>query len=242
MKDPTELDKAKLDLLAKEYDHRFSEDMFHSERYHRQVSFLQLYIATLFALSGVLFSSGAANFLEGLRLDSVVLTVAYAILLILGTCLAFYLVANLLDALFMTYINDARLSALEQRINDIVDDKTLLAWDTKIIPKMYSIDFRGYKAWAWIRPQFLVGVWAFLIFLALVAILSALCYALLPWGFFLIFSPVVLLLTLFHSYQVYILNDKIAGQLRRQIFELSGLRPDEDDKKSENEGEKAEGA
>jgi len=146
MKDLTELEKAKLDLLTKDYDHRFSDVMFHSERYHRQVSFLQLYIAALLAVSGVRISGSAENLPEGFRVGSGVLKAAYLIFLILGACIAFYLVSNLLDALFMVYVNGARASILESKINDIVDDR-LLIWETTIIPEMFDVRFKNLGVW-----------------------------------------------------------------------------------------------
>ncbi len=220
--------QTKLGLLTKEYELRTSEAMFHSQRYHRQARYLQLFIVVLITIYGALVSGGTATVQARLP-ESVGVGVADVILFIflaLGICIAFYLFSNLLDALFLIFINGARLSALETKINLFVREEILI-WDKEIIREWLGTSVVRSKVW--VMPPLLVGIWSFLIFLGIATTLSALCYILLP-GIFWIYSLVILLLILFHFYQLIALNTTGIKALRKSIFTLSGLKPPNNDR------------
>lgn len=182
------LDRAKLlvDTLLKEHKNRFDEVIFHSARYHKQVNFIQLYLTVVGSFIAVLFSKDWAPVQQSLSADTV--TALKSTLLSIAAVISLYLFTNVMDALYAIYMNGRRLADLEQRVNSTLGAEAV-TWDSRIVPKLYSID--KFFIGAWVRPNILVGFWSFTFFIGVSIGLCAAAYVLVE-PFFYYFTPVVL--------------------------------------------------
>lgn len=158
------LDK-EIEVLLKEYDHRFEEVIFHSSRYHKQSNIVYGYIMFLIAFSSFLMENkDFINNIKGLFLF---------LLLIFALTFAYYLYTIMQDALFMIYLNGARISSIEKSINKILNNELLL-WDSEIM-KMFNEEQMGAQK-GWIKPSFTMVLIAFIMVVILYIILSLICY------------------------------------------------------------------
>lgn len=182
------LDRAKLlvDSLLKEHKNRFDEVVFHSARYHKQVNFIQLYLTVVGSFIAVLFSKDWAPVQQSLSGDTV--TTLKSTLLSIAAVISLYLFTNVMDALYAIYMNGRRLADLEQKVNTALGAE-VVTWDSKIVPKLYSIE--KFFIGAWVRPNILVGFWSFTFFIGVSLGLCAAAYVLVE-PFFYFFTPVVL--------------------------------------------------
>lgn len=211
--------KQEIDVLMKEFDHRFTEMMFHSQRYHKQADYISLYISTVIAVGVLIFSDKTAAFLTNHTVLGVhALPILYGMFLVFGILVVFYFFTSIMASLFMTYLNGVRMSAVEKLINEKMQ-RELLVWDTKIIPHFFEIGFVLEKGW--LNPNTLVGIWIFLLFLFVASVFSVLCYLFLRQIFWFYF-PVVVAASLFHIYQwVQLLSVGIAT-MKHEIDRFSG--------------------
>jgi len=183
-------------VLLKGYDHRFQEMLFHSRRYHRQIRYIKFYVTIVVSVSAFLFSNMFKLF-DQLNVDSQLFDVSIGIFLSLAIIIGYYIFSTFLEALFMTYLNGGRLASLEENLNQAAGSE-LLSWDRKIIPNIYDISFIQIKGWFF--PQYLVGVWSFLLFVFVAGILCLVSFFQ-DKTFFSYYFPVVFALTTFHIYQ-----------------------------------------
>lgn len=232
MEDKAELWKARLDLLTKDYEHRTSDAMFHSGRYHRQANFLQLFLATLIAVSAAArtFEFRRPGNLERL-LEPVSPKLVYALLLCIAVGIAFYLFSNVMEALFMIFMNNARLSALEKRMNSLVEEE-LLVWHSKIVRELLEDSkFARRESGTWSRvprylslPQFHVLFWSVVTFSLVMVLLSILFWAVVQNQLVWVYVAVVLLLTGYHFWKLMKLNRSDFKSLRTDVHSLSNGR------------------
>lgn len=176
-------EKFTVDILTKEYQNRFSEVVFHSGRYHKQVNFIQLYLTVLGSFFAILFSKdwsatlGAYPNINILYVQSGLILGAYLISL--------YLFTNVMDSLYAIYMNGRRLSSIEQQVNSTVGS-SILVWDSEIIPRLY--DQKKFFIGLWARPNMILGLWSFLFFIGVTAALCGIAYYIAN-GFFYYFAP-----------------------------------------------------
>lgn len=183
-----EIERRKLycDIFLKEHKNRFDEVMFHSNRYHKQVNFFQLYMTISGSLLAVLFSKEWTVVAEHMSTDT--MEIIKGTLIIIAALIELYLFTNVMDALYAIYMNGRRISDIERKINSRVGED-LLTWDSRIIPRLYSAE--KFFVGAWIRPNILVGLWSFAFF---IFVTIGLCVASFIFvnKFFYYFTPIML--------------------------------------------------
>lgn len=173
----TASEEREIELLRAEYEHRFSEIMFHSARYHKQADYVQLFATVL--LAGATFviksevQSGLARQFGGDEGSSLL----FLLLLILALVVELHLVSSLLDSLFMLYLNGSRVVTIEKKLNELVK-KDVLIWDSKVIP--YFFHPHRTNVGTWVRPDYFVGLWSCSIFGTILILLGFLSEMLIP--------------------------------------------------------------
>ncbi len=189
--DDLEQRRFEADILYKEYKNRFDEMLFHSNRYHRQVDYIQLYITLLVSVLSFFFiSPNLVTFVSNLGVS---LQGLYITVICLAFVIALYLFSNIMDSLYMMYANGIRLANIEKEINGIAG-KELMRWDSQIVPKLFAS--KQFTVGAWARPSILVGLWSFLFFLLVTVGLCTVSFFM-TGNFFYVFTWVALLLTSF---------------------------------------------
>jgi len=186
-----EKNKYKIEILLKEYQNRFSEIVFHSGRYHKQVDFLQVYLTVLGSLLAVIFTTDWNKISKSMvNFD---IQIIYSAILFLAYVILVYLFTNVMDSLYLIYMNGRRISAIETKINTILGD-TLLTWDSNIIPKLFGTHqvFIGF----WIRPNLILGIWSFLFIFGVTFGICIISYYIAN-SFFYIFTPIALFISSF---------------------------------------------
>ena len=128
--------KAELDILKKDWENRFAEIMFHSQRYHSQTNLVYLYLSAVVSLAAISYSDQAQKLFQSLSQSE--LKIVFMVVLVLGVVIQFYLGGLMLDSLYMIYANGGRISFIEKEINQRLG-KSVLKWDSEIIPKMYDV-------------------------------------------------------------------------------------------------------
>ena len=191
------LSKFEVEVLLKEYDHRFEEMKLHSNRYHAQSNITYAYITCLIAIASFLITNN--GFFYSVLID--VRNLFVLILLIFVLIVAYYLYSLMQDALCMIYINGIRLSSIEKLIN-IKMNRELLLWDSKIISRYHNSKwiFKG-----WIKPSFILVFWAFLMVVILNIILCIVCYSYAKIFFWWYFS-ISTVLFIYNIWQTFTLN------------------------------------
>jgi hypothetical protein len=211
----------KIELLLKEYEDRREENAWHTQRYHKQSNFTYLYASAIIAISGVLSSNQEiVNKMTALHISGESLTWFYLVLLSLAAMIGYYLFASTLDALFMLYVNGIRAGVIERLINAEAK-QDILIWNSKILK--YFFDSQFVRIRSWVKPPVLVIAWIFLFFLATNGLLCFLCY-LMARDFFFPFSFAVTVLTFFHLYQLFALNNIGAAHIWSYVTRISGLQ------------------
>jgi uncharacterized membrane protein YedE/YeeE len=158
-----------IEVLFKEFNMRFEEMTSHMQRYHSQVNMIHLYITIIAAIAGLIFSDTTGNFLN--QIPGQHFKVVVGAVLILVVCLLYYFVAMMIESLYMTYVNGKRMGAIEILINRRME-KPLLVWETQIISEIHNPKTWHYKSW--VKPNFLVGIWLFALFIAITFIITIL--------------------------------------------------------------------
>src|ERR1700682_6364808 len=209
------------DVLLKEYDHRFNEVIFHSERYNKQADVLNLFLTSAVALGTLIFSGSTKSFL-GLSMsvpkeDNALIHCGF---LIFAGLLVFFFFSSILNSLFMIYLNGSRIASIEKQLNISVG-KEILTWDSMAMPHFFRMKPMGKHQW--IRPPILAGLWIFLIFILIGVALCFLCYRFAPkFGWY--YIPAIAMLVSFHIYQWKLLNT-IGLEEMRFYFGLSTVLP-----------------
>lgn len=213
----SEENKTKVDLLLKEYDHRFEEILLHTKHYHKQSNYIYVFTSLIIALSTLMLSKNTQDALINYGLDKHSLNYFLLFFLILSISIAFYFYSILLSSLFLTYLNGSRIAYLENMLNKIVDDD-ILVWDSKIIPKHYTPN--NIIKSGWVNPNILSGFWAFL-FLILISMALCITSYILFRAYAWFYIVPVLLLTGFHIKQWYLLHTIGIQNIRENIQNIS---------------------
>lgn len=174
------------DLLLAEYEHRFEEVIFHSTRYHKQTDFVHLFATVLVGIGALLLTNQVPPALGNRPTED--LAIFFLLLLVVALILELYLFSTLMESLFMIYLNGSRIAAIEEQLNKFVDSK-ILVWDSVVIPYFFSP--RLLYSRGWIKPHYLVGLWSFLLFGSILAILTCICFFIAPQAFPYYFIAVV---------------------------------------------------
>lgn len=214
-----ERDKFCVDVLIKEYQNRFSEVVFHSGRYHKQVNFIQLYLTVLGSFFAILFSKdwsvllGALHNVNVLYVQSGLILAAYLISL--------YLFTNVMDSLYSIYMNGRRLSAIEQEVNKTLG-RDVLVWDSEIVPRLYST--KKFFVGLWIRPNMILGIWSFLFFIGVTIALCCIAFYIAN-DFFYYFAPPAIFVSCMLIFNWFLLHSEglefIDAAIRRTDFDAS---------------------
>lgn len=189
-----------VDILLKEYDHRFQEILHHLERYDKQADYLNLFLTSIIGVGGLLFSDKMRGYLTSS--STIKPQWIYASFLVFGGFLLFYLFSSIVNSLFMLYLNGGRIAAIEIEVNERFGE-CLLNWDSVAMPHFFRLKSVGKGLW--IRPTVLAGLWILLIFLLVCGILGFLCLEFAP-ELSLLYIPVITFLAVFHIHQWALLN------------------------------------
>ena len=209
-------DKEKIDILLKEYDHRFEEVKFYSERYHQQSNHLNILLTLIVGFIAALLPNWdkVNEFFGMVRNNNYLLPFILVFVLVLTNY--FYSLQN--DSLAMLYLNGIRISVIEKKINAILGEN-LLMWDNSIIPAYHS-DNKNTILGGMVKPTFISWLWSILV-LACVFTLFVIVCALFAPKQLLWFLPLVLITGTFHIYQSRKLNGQGVQFLVNHVHKLS---------------------
>jgi hypothetical protein len=190
--------KAAIDVLLKEFEHRFSEILTYTQRYQKQADYLNLFLTSVLAVAALIFSGKTKGLLgQGSTLDVKDISILYCGFLLFSALFLFHLFASIMDVLVMLRFNGERLAAIELQIN-ARSGEDLLIWESRAVPHYFAIN--QIRVGAWIKPNTLAGIWMFLIFILLCVSFCVLAFVFVPM-FSYFYVPVVLLVMVFHLYQ-----------------------------------------
>lgn len=192
--------KTEIDILKKDLENRFTEIMFHSQRFHSQTNLVYIYLSAIVSLAIVSFSDEAQKLFQNLSRSEI--KVVFMVVLILGVIIQYYIGSLILDSLYMIYANGGRIADIEKEINKRLGSQ-LLKWDSEIIPKMYDMKYWHYKTW--IKPGYIVSAWAVLIWI-INAISLIILWLRIVGDYFPLFLAIMGTGTIFHAYQWIVLQ------------------------------------
>lgn len=202
-------------LLGAEYEHRFTEVMFHSARYHKQAD--QVYLLFVALLTGATLVLTKAPTISPSSITEP-MGLLYLLLLSAALGLVLMLPTAMMDSLFMIYLNGARLAAIEQLLNKAAQAEVLV-WDARIVPFFFGPQFT--RSQHWLKPQHVVAWWAAVLFCIVLATLGLLCWMLVPDAF-LWFSGALIVVAGAYIYQWWRLQGKGLRLARVHVYRFSG--------------------
>lgn len=203
------INKDILDLLCKDHNNRFTEMRDHMSRYNNQVSVVYIYISIIAAFLTYLFSKDSGGVFGAFSPESA--KYACGILLIFVSTILYYLVASMMDALFMTYANGVRMACIERNINNIFGEN-IWVWDAKIINEIHGVDSWYYKGW--IKPNYVLAVWiALLIILATIVLIVV--WQVFVESYTFVYAVIMLSVLAFHISQWYFLQTQAVAYLNK---------------------------
>jgi hypothetical protein len=190
--------KMALDILFKEYEHRFTEIATHLQRYQKQADYLNLFLTSVVPIAALVFSDKARSLLgTGGIFNGKNVYLLYCGFLFFGPLFLFHLFASIMEALSAIKGNGERLAAIEIQINAL-SGKQLLIWEHQAVP--YFFDNKRLIVGGWIKPHLLAGIWMFLIFILLCMSFCILAFIFIRVTSY-VYIPLVLSLMLFHLRQ-----------------------------------------
>lgn len=194
----SEDNKNAIDILLKEYEHRFAEIMLHSQRYQKQADFLNLFLTSVVAVAALIFSGKTTEWLKSYEiLQGSEAWILYCGFLFFGSLFLFHIFSSILDALFLIHINGASLGALEVKINHL-SGSDLLTWEHQTVPHFFGP--KQIYIGRGLKPNVLAGAWMVLIFILLCAAFCGMSLIFIqPIAY--IYTPLVLFLMFFHLLQ-----------------------------------------
>lgn len=161
-------------------------------------------IKTYFLLFGILLTAillqkpfdFANKILSETNLD---LNTYSIILLIAATIFLYFLISERLSLLCQIYLNGSRIKQIEKLINSHYK-KDLLIWESQIIERYYFFKFSKLKLW--INPTYILGFSYSLIIFFITTVLIILSYKVLDLNYFLIYTFLTIVMTIFFSIQL----------------------------------------
>lgn len=156
------------DVLLDAFERRFTEMMAHLDEYTSQIKYLHLFASLVVAVFAAIRTTGVGSL-------ATPETRAVGVLgLLLAAFIALHIIAHLMQALMMVYVNGIRMRGLEEMVNSKLGS-TVLRWESEIIPRL-----RAPNVWVTkglFIPAYAVGVWSIasmvVLFLSLGAVWAA---------------------------------------------------------------------
>jgi hypothetical protein len=175
-----------LTVLLTELEIASEDHRLYVKNYHQQVNFLYIYASLLFAFFGYIKSSGIDfdKIMNSVGIERSAMEFIILIVICILALIAYYLIATSMNSLYMAFMQAARRGYIERLINKHFK-RDLLIWDSKVVPRMYSVSFSGYKNW--INPAYYLGFLLFTFLLGIHIILILICFYLIN-----IYFPVVI--------------------------------------------------
>lgn len=208
--------KTNIDILLKEYDHRFQEVLLHSKRYHKQSNYIYIFTSIIIAVCTLIFSKNTQEAIINFGLDKQTLNTFLIFFLIISISIAYYFYSTIMEALFVIYMNGSRIAFIEESINKITG-KDILVWDSKLIPRFFNPRLMYKKGW--VSPNIISGIWAFLFLLIITIALCITSYMILGINALFYIIPVSLL-TVYHISQWILLHTVGLQSIRENIYHL----------------------
>lgn len=181
--------------LFTEYNARHQDSMFHSQRYHRQLNYLQLYVIVIVYLASLLLSNLDAGELMGLKLPTAISIGVTWPIYVLASSIAYFILANLMDALYMIFSLNARIEHIEKQINQLLGSD-ILTWETKLTRFLFNV--KPFMKSPLLRPYYLVGLWSLTLFACLQYILVKMCFITESNIFSYIYLIFIIVLSIYH--------------------------------------------
>ncbi len=216
--DKKEKTKQRLEALYKEYATRTKEIEFHSGRYHRQVGYVQTYLAAISSLASYIYLSkpdAAKPFLDGSHQFEVVMVLSFL------TLFLFFLFATMMDSMQMLMINGKYVATIEKRVNDEIGGEPLMRWENEVIP--YFLGTSWSSANGWLKPQPIIYVFIFGLFGFAIFTLSYFCWNL-AWEYKGAYIVYTVLASVFLLFQWIKLLSVGTGFIEQESFEKCGLK------------------
>lgn len=184
-----------LRVLFNEYNARHQDSMFNNQRYHRQLNYLQLYVLVMVYLASLILSKPSSSELFGIKLPTnISLGVTWPIY-VLASAIAYFIIANLMDALYMTFSNNARIEHIEKQVNLLLGSNIMI-WEHQVTRFLFSVS--PYMKKPLVRPYYLVGLWSIILFTCLQYILIRICFITESRLFSNIYMVIIIALSLYH--------------------------------------------
>jgi hypothetical protein len=232
-------DKEKIEILLKEYDHRFDEIKFYIDKYNQQGNYLNILLTLIIGFITATISNWDKIDLFFKSVNSNHFLLPFILIFTLILTNYFYSLQN--DSLTMVFLNGIRISYIEKKINEIAKEK-LLMWDHSIIPSYHS-DKNNLINNGWIKPTFMSWFWSILVMLCIYTLLATICY-LFANHFFYIFIGLEIIFGLFHTIQARYLNTRGVGYMVNLVnlrstneIEHDGNETNEEKEQNENSNE-----
>ena len=190
-----EKDNHCFEMLMNEYNVRNNESIFHSQRYHKQLKYIQIYVVIAVSLFSLLIVNPRFSF----HTDSNIIlffndTIIYS-LFALTSILAFFIISNFMDSLYMIFSNNARIASIERQLNKIVD-QDIMVWESHTTNFILSTN--PFMKFPWIRPYYLVGLWSIVLFTGIQFMLIYLSFIIVNGIFCWIYLIVSFILSIYH--------------------------------------------
>jgi hypothetical protein len=210
--------KFKLEALYKEYGTRTKEIELCSSRYHRNVGFVQTYLAALSSLATYIYFTQPTFFKcaseMGLHHFEIISALSFL------TMFLFFLHATMMDTLYMLIANGSRVGVIEKKVNQTINSSAM-EWENKVMP--FILTDKWWVANGSFRPQPLVFISIFGLFIFAIWTLCffAWTYANSYFGFYAV--PTILIAT-FHLWQWVQLSLLNGGAfIKNSIFHIFGF-------------------
>ncbi len=207
------MEKERIEILLKEYDHRFDEVKFYGDKYNQQSNNINILLTLVIALFTVIVS----NWEKIQTFENIQLLILFILTFILVLTNYFYSLQN--DNLAMTYINGIRISYLEKKINEIAKDN-LLMWDNSII-KSYHSNNNFFIHKYWVKPSNVTWIWSVFVMVFIYILLGVLCF--LYTGYFKYFLILEIIFGFFYISQARALNTKGVEYMVKLVYEKSNI-------------------
>jgi len=216
----TEKTKLKLEALYKEYGTRTQEIAFHSARYHRNVGYVQTYLASLSSLATYIYFTQSKFFDEALPIHGGHHHLQIISALAFLTMFLFFLHATMMDTLYMLMANGSRVGVIEKKVNQTINTSAM-EWENKVMP--FILTDQWWVANGALRPQPLVFFWVSSLYIFAIGVLCffAWTYARSYFGFY---AVPTILLAIFHLWQWIQLSLQSGGAfIKNSIFHIFDL-------------------
>lgn len=209
--------KQRLEALYKEYATRTKEIEFHSGRYHRQVGYVQTYLAAISSLASYIYL-GKPTLATPLT-DGHHQFETFGVLTFL-TLFLFFLFATMMDSMQMLMINGKYVATIEERVNKEIGGEALMRWENSVIP--YFLGPSWWSANGWLKPQPIIYAFIFLLFISAIYALSYFCWTLAEdfKGWYIVISALISYFLLYQWIKLIVVGGEF---IENKAFEVCNL-------------------